>query len=152
MSPSLIGLSIALVVLKLLPLLAPAGVPRIDQVRLDATAIGFTVMLSLIAAVVAERPDPASEGNPALVAVGRIQRTEPGEAEFSLLVADAYQGRGLGTELLRRLVQIGRQEGLRRITAMISSGNGAMQAVARKLGFEIRGQLGEPTVDAVLEL
>jgi acetyltransferase len=103
-------------------------------------------------ALVAERPDPATDGNSSLVAVGRIQRTEPGEAEFSLLVADAYQGRGLGTELLRRLVQIGRQEGLRRITAMISSGNGAMQAVARKLGFEIRGQLGEPTVDAVLAL
>jgi acetyltransferase len=91
-------------------------------------------------------------GQPELLAVGRLSRTGPRESEFSVLVADAHQGQGLGHELLRRLVEIGRNEGLRRITADMSPGNGPMQAVSRKLGFQIRGELMDPTVEAVLDL
>ena len=93
-----------------------------------------------------------NSGEPEILAVGRLSRTAPTEAEFSILVADAHQGQGLGSELLRRLVEIGRKEGLRRITAEMSPANGAMQAVSRKLGFEIRGELQDPTTEAVLQL
>ena len=45
----------------------------------------------------------------------------PGQsrAEFAIRVSDAWQHRGLGSELLRRLVQIGRDERLSQITADI---------------------------------
>ena len=88
-----------------------------------------------------------------LAAVGRLVRARDREqAEFALLVADPYQGRGLGLALLRHLVAVGGGEGIRRITAEISPENGAMQAVCRKLGFRLTGAPGDPTVRALLEL
>jgi len=57
--------------------------------------------------------------------------------EFSILVGDASQGQGIGKELLSRLVAIGRKEGIRRIRGFILQENQAMQAIARKLGFQV---------------
>jgi acetyltransferase len=73
-----------------------------------------------------------------IVGIGRITQP-PGrnEAEFAMLVIDEYQGEGIGTELLRRLVQVGEDEGLDRITADILRQNRAMQRVCEKLGFKI---------------
>ena len=102
-------------------------------------------------ALVVERPG-SDGGAPSIVAIGRLSQTVPRQAEFSLLVADASQGEGLGSELLRRLIEIGRREGLRRITADIAPGNAAMQAICQRLGFHLQGEASEPTVEAVLEL
>jgi acetyltransferase len=54
-----------------------------------------------------------------------------------MLVIDDYQGEGVGTELLRRLVTVGENEGLDRITADILRQNRAMQRVCEKLDFQI---------------
>jgi acetyltransferase len=89
----------------------------------------------------------------AIVGVGRLKPNPARrEAEFALLVADPYQGRGLGLEMLKRLLDVGRAERLKRITAEISAENGAMQKVARKLGFRLSGEVSDPTVRAVLDL
>jgi acetyltransferase len=101
-------------------------------------------------ALVAERT--GEDGARTLLAMGRLSQTRPGEAEFSLLVADAYQGLGLGGELLSRLVAIGRQEGLLRITAEIAAENAAMRALCHKLGFRLDAGASDPTLTAVLEL
>ena len=53
-------------------------------------------------------------------------------------MSDAWQGHGFGGELLRRLVQIGRDEKLQRIVASILSDNVAMQHVARNAGFKLK--------------
>jgi acetyltransferase len=92
------------------------------------------------------------DAGPALVAVGRLIRCGDGRAEFALLVADAHQGQGIGSELLRRLVAIGRAEGVRQIFGEVSSWNGVMQAICRKLGFRTHEQLGDPTCRMVIEL
>jgi acetyltransferase len=83
-------------------------------------------------ALVAETPDEE------IIGVGRITK-QPGrnEAEFAMLVADDHQGEGIGTALLRRLVRVGKDEDLDRITADILRRNRAMQRVCEKLGFEI---------------
>jgi acetyltransferase len=101
-------------------------------------------------ALVVERETAA--GVRTLLAVGRLSRTRPGQAEFSLLVADAVQGQGVGSELLRRLIEIGRQEGVQRITADIAPGNTAMRAICQKLGFHLHGGASDPTIEAVLEI
>jgi acetyltransferase len=59
---------------------------------------------------------------------------------------------GLGSELLRRLVDIGRREGVRAIIADILAENVAMQKVAEKFGFHIQRSVDEPVVSARLEL
>jgi acetyltransferase len=80
----------------------------------------------------------AEDGEGRIIGVGRLTQ-QPGrnEAEFAMLVIDEYQGEGVGTELLRRLVQVGNDEGLDRITADILQQNQAMQRVCEKLDFQI---------------
>ena len=103
-------------------------------------------------AIVADRPD--GEKGHEILGVGRLSKTGGGneEAEFAILVADHFQGHGLGTQLLRRLVEIGRDEGLRFIVGYISTENDGMQSVARKLGFSIRRIKDDDMIEARLDL
>ena len=102
-------------------------------------------------ALVAERKNPAT-GEREIIAVGRLSKTRGvDEARFSMLISDAYQGRGLGAELLRNLLSVARREKLRRITAAITSDNVAMQSVARKLGFRLEAGEGA-MMTAIIDL
>ena len=67
------------------------------------------------------------------------------DAEFAAVVSDAYHGQGLGTELLRRLIAIARDERLDRVVADVLPDNTEMQRVFKKLGFRFHRVLGEPT-------
>jgi acetyltransferase len=102
-------------------------------------------------ALVAERRNAARERE--IIGVGRLSKI-PGQdqAEFAMLIADEWHHRGLGTELLRRLVEIGKNEGLSAITADILRDNVEMQRVCEKVGFELRHELGEPTARAAILL
>jgi acetyltransferase len=88
-------------------------------------------------ALVPERVE--ADGKRTILGVGRLVN-KPGtdEAEFALLVSDRVQRSGLGTELLRRLLQVGRDEKLRRITADILPQNTVMQKICERLGFQLQ--------------
>ncbi|NEP84141.1 MAG: GNAT family N-acetyltransferase [Okeania sp. SIO3B3] len=74
-----------------------------------------------------------------MLGAGRLSKSHGvNEAEFAMLVSDPYQRQGLGTELLLRLVQIGRDEQLEGIVATILAENTAMQRVCEKVGFELQ--------------
>ena len=103
-------------------------------------------------ALVAERRDPET-GAPEIAGVGRLSKLRDGiSAEFATLVSDRYQGRGVGTELLTRLIDVARQEGLQRIVAEILATNGPMIRMARKVGFTISGDPMDGSVRAELDL
>ena len=103
-------------------------------------------------ALVVDRRDPKT-GTREILGVGRLINTHVNnEAEFAILVGDPWQNHGLGTELLRRLVQIGREEKLRLITGDILSDNRGMQRVCEKLGFRRRYSVEEGVVKAEIEL
>jgi acetyltransferase len=89
-----------------------------------------------------------------ILGVGRLSKTGGGndEAEFAILVSDSFQAHGLGTELLRRLVELGRAEHLLRIIGFISPENDGMQKVARKLGFVLKRNIEEDLVEAVYDV
>ncbi len=69
-----------------------------------------------------------------------------------MLISDRFQCQGVGTELLRRLLEIGKDEKLQYITAEILSENRAMQKICQKLGFRFEPVPGESIVKAVYEL
>jgi len=97
-------------------------------------------------ALVAEARDPDS-GEPQIVAVGRLSKAHGrNEAEFAILVADRWQRHGLGSELLRRLVDIGRHEGLDRIYAEMLAGNSGMRRVSQEVGFQLRPMPEDTTI------
>jgi acetyltransferase len=89
-----------------------------------------------------------------IVGVGRLTKLHwSQEAEFALLVSDQFQRRGLGTELLRRLLDVGRAEKLRRIEGYISAENLQMIKLATKLGFRTSRLAEDPSVvEAILDL
>jgi len=102
--------------------------------------------------LVAERKDPQT-GVSEILAVGRLSKIHgTDEAEFALLVSDQYQGLGLGTELLQRLLQVGRQEQIQRINATILFDNHAMQHICEKLGFQLHASIADSLVNAKIEL
>jgi acetyltransferase len=92
-------------------------------------------------ALVAEHLDPQT-GRREILGVGRLKRQlSLTDGELAVIVIDKYQGRGMGTEIVRRLIDVARREGFQRIIAVILSQNAAMLALARGLQFAIaRGQ------------
>ena len=104
-------------------------------------------------ALVAEHTDPET-GEREILGVSRLSRrgANPDEAEFSVLVSDRFQRRGVGTLLVDRILEVGRAEHLRRITAEILFDNRPMQNISRKLGFHLRRDAEEMVVKADLDL
>jgi acetyltransferase len=103
-------------------------------------------------ALVAERRD-AQTGEREILAVGRLSKIHwSNEAEVAVLVSDKWHGRGLGTELLNRLIQVGKDEKLSRLTADILPDNRDIQRVCDKLGFRLRHSMEEEVVKAEFSL
>jgi acetyltransferase len=101
-------------------------------------------------ALVVERRDPRS-GEHRILAAGRLSRLhERNDAEFSMLIGDAFQHQGLGTALLGQLLRAGREEGIDRVTGEILRENAAMQRVCRRLGFTL--EPGDGVVQAWIDL
>jgi acetyltransferase len=92
-------------------------------------------------------------GDSEIFGVGRLSKLHGrNEAEFALLVVDHFQGLGLGSELLRRLIQVGRDEALDCIRAEILLDNREMQHLCQKHGFRLDYEPRDQVVAAVLEL
>ena len=88
-------------------------------------------------ALVAELKAPKG-GEKKILGVGRLSKQHGNDnAEFAVLVSDDWQRQGLGCELLRRLIEIGRDEKLKRISGVILAENHAMQHICRKVGFKV---------------
>jgi RimJ/RimL family protein N-acetyltransferase len=71
---------------------------------------------------------------------------DPKAAEIAVTIADDWQGRGLGTELLAQLSGRARQAGICRFTATVAYGNAAMAGLLQNMGAELAGH-GPGTVD-----
>ncbi|MEQ9234677.1 bifunctional acetate--CoA ligase family protein/GNAT family N-acetyltransferase [Coleofasciculus sp. E2-BRE-01] len=102
-------------------------------------------------ALVADYKNPQT-GEHEILGVARLSKMHGiNEGEFAMLISDPYQRRGLGTELLKRIIQVGRQEKLTRITADILAENVPMQKVAEKVGFHLE-RAGNDLVQAEIRL
>jgi acetyltransferase len=94
-------------------------------------------------ALVAEKQEPEANrvsGTKSLIlGISRLSRKHgfPQEAEFAMLVADPYQRQGIGTELLTRLIQVARCEGIQRLAGEVLSENEGMRRLCRRLGFQL---------------
>ncbi len=102
--------------------------------------------------LVGEYKDPAT-GKHRILGVGRLNKSRTNsEGEVAVLVADQYQRQGLGTELLRRNIQIAREEKLTRLYAEILRDNIAMEKVFQRLGFNFHMHGDSESTTATLEL
>jgi len=103
-------------------------------------------------ALVAEHANPQT-GDPEILGVGRLIKVPSDHsAKFALLITDAFQHKGVGTELLSRLIQIGRAEHLQRLTGYILGENLGMRDVCKHLGFQLHYSPIDEVMKAELEL
>jgi acetyltransferase len=101
--------------------------------------------------LVAEMRDEA--GRAQIVGMGQLTKLQgTNEAEFALLVNDQYQRTGLGTELLARLLEIGREDKVERVVAEILPENEGMRRVCTKLGFSFSKVPDSNTIFAEIAL
>ncbi|MBT2488502.1 GNAT family N-acetyltransferase [Streptomyces sp. ISL-96] len=80
-----------------------------------------------------------------LVALGHLL-WDGDETEVALLVEDAWQRRGIGSELLRRLVALAVEAGCESVYAVTQSSNTGMVAAMRGLGLPLDYQIEEGTL------
>jgi acetyltransferase len=102
-------------------------------------------------ALVADQEEQTT-GKHRIMGVGRlIRRHARNEAEVAVLVSDQCQRRGLGTELLSKLVQVARDDKLNRLCAEMLGDNLGMQTIFTKLGFRLSFSPDSASIRATLD-
>ncbi len=123
--------------------LTPQMLARFTQVDYDRE-------MALIAVV----PDLAVPSGEAIIAVARYVEL-PGrtDAEFAVVVADAWQQRGVARALMDRLIVCARGRGLARLTGNVLRENAKMRSFVAQLGFTWRDDPDDAEIGvATLEL
>jgi RimJ/RimL family protein N-acetyltransferase len=96
--------------------------------------------------------DPETPGE--LIGVARFDRDAgTGIAEYAAIVADRWQGRGLGLGLTRRLIEAARRRGVTSFYALVLPENARMLNLLRDLGLpeRIRYRDGYERIEVDLE-
>lgn len=90
------------------------------------------------------------EQNELIIGVGRyVLEAEGRGCEFALVVADAWQGRGIGRRMLDKLIAIAHARGVGFIYGDVLSTNIAMLTLARHMGFTLARHPDDATVTRV---
>lgn len=88
-----------------------------------------------------------------LLGVARYVRDKDGDAaEFAIVVADAWHGRGIGYRLLAKLIDAARRHGVERLYGDILAMNRPMLGLVTKLGFKLSRHEDATLTRAVMEL
>ena len=103
-------------------------------------------------ALVAEKPK--GNGQVAeIIGIGRLVKSPlKSEAEVAALVADSFQRKGIGRELVSRLVRFAREEKLELLTASVLAENPAMQKLLEGQGFVFSGGQDPEVLEGEMEL
>jgi GNAT superfamily N-acetyltransferase len=95
----------------------------------------------------------AEEGGRAMiVGGGRYVVVREGSAEVAFAVIDEYQGKGIGAALMRHLVVIARDAGLKELTAEVLPDNTPMLNVFKKSGLSLKTTREADVLHVVLQL
>ena len=92
------------------------------------------------------------DGRPVIVGGARYIVGPPDQAEVAFAVDDAHQGKGIGLALLRHVVALARNAGIRELTADVLPDNSAMLKVLGTSGLGITTRQEPDTIHVVLQL
>ena len=86
---------------------------------------------------------PAESSDQSLLGVARLFiEADLSVAEFSVVILDQWQGKGIGAELLSRILDIGNSIKVKKIWGLVLAENTQMLKLARKLNFEVERESG----------
>lgn len=90
--------------------------------------VDFTGHVALVATI-------EQSGRAEIVGGARYVVAEPGIAEVAFTVIDAFQGKGVGSALMRHLILLARRASLKQLVADVLPENSAMINVLKKSGL-----------------
>jgi acetyltransferase len=94
-----------------------------------------------------------SAGRPHIVGVSRYSlHPETGSAEFAAIVTDVWQSKSIGWNLMGRLIDVARLNGIKKLVGPILRENDTMLQLVQELGFTIEPTEDSTIVQAVLNL
>ena len=91
-------------------------------------------------------------GRPSIAAHAASYRTGPNRAEVAFLVADAWQGRGLGSIMFSRLAEAARAQGVATLMAQVLPENRGMLTVFERSGHRVQIRPGVDVIDVRIEI
>ena len=117
------------------------GMIRITREYVEKlTTVDYSRDMALAAALMLEDRE-------ILIGVARYVLEPGGRAcEFALVIADNWQGRGVGRRMMEKLIAVARSRGLERIYGDVLSANHNMLGFCRKLGFTLLRDRDDATV------
>jgi acetyltransferase len=94
-----------------------------------------------------------ADGRPRMIGVSRYHLDPTtGDAEFAVVVTDAWQGKGVGSYLMRRLADVGRERGVKRLVGDVLRENTNMVRLMSGLGYTVEATDDPAVLQAVREL
>jgi acetyltransferase len=111
------------------------------------TLIDYDREMALVA-VVKERTATA-EGDISeterIVGVSRyVTNPDQSSCEFALVVADDFNGKGLGSRLMESIMDVAREKGLAEIEGLVLANNAGMLKLMRGLGYQVKSYAEDP--------
>jgi len=111
------------------------------------TLIDYDREMALVA--VAKERTPGDDGamveTQRIVGVSRyITNPDQSSCEFGLVVADDFNGKGLGSRLMLSIMDVAREKGLSEIDGLVLANNPAMLKLMRSLGFSVKTYAEDP--------
>ncbi|WP_454692030.1 GNAT family N-acetyltransferase [Achromobacter aloeverae] len=100
------------------------------------TQVDYDREVALVATT--EVPNPAHRGHPHEVIIGLahyLRNPDGRGAEYALVLGDDWQGRGLGGQLMRALIEAAREQRLEYIDGLVLATNRPMLTLMQRLGF-----------------
>ncbi|GKS91512.1 bifunctional acetate--CoA ligase family protein/GNAT family N-acetyltransferase [Acidovorax sp. SUPP2539] len=84
-------------------------------------------------------------GTERIVGVSRyVTNPDQSSCEFALVVADDFNGRGLGSRLMLSIMDVARDRGLSEVDGLVLANNPSMLKLMRRLGFEVKAYPDDP--------
>jgi len=112
-----------------------------DSQRLRAVLASFPdAGIGIVATV------PAADGFDIVGSAIAVFATDRTSCEFAITVAAEFGGAGLATRLMTTLIDEARRRGLKQMEGFVLTQNQSMLRLARRLGFRIEAEPGDPTV------
>jgi acetyltransferase len=119
------------------------------------TLIDYDREMALVAVSREQRVDVEGEVTEVarIVGVSRyISNPDRTSCEFSLVVADDFSGKGLGSRLMLSIMEVAREKGLTEIEGLVLAKNPTMLKLMKGLGFAIKPFPDDPDFKLVTQL
>jgi acetyltransferase len=117
----------------------PVREPNVDRLRKALASFpesGFGIVATV----------PAADGIDIVGSAICMIESIPSNCEFAISVAGDYGGAGLGSTLMRALIDAARRRGLKDMEGFVLAENTPMLALAKRVGFSVARDPDDPAI------